>query len=248
MSKKYVVKKRVSIKKLIILVLTLSLSVIGVSKIIKGIKKDSDLPPIKKIETKPTNSSSENSKNVHTVVIDPSFGGSDGGSKGYNGIIQKDINLGIALKIKNVLERHKDIKVILTRDKDETVSMEDRVKTINNSRADLLVSIMQNSEGSGDVSGVETYVLPKEEKNSNISFGYTLQQAMTMYVYTKDRGVLARNMSILKDSIVPGAVVNTGFITNKKEGTNLASEKYQLRMAEGIAQGIISYIDKNLKE
>lgn len=187
-------------------------------------------------------------KSVFKVVIDASFGGSDGGSKGYNNILQKNVNLDIALKMKEILEMHEDIEVVLTRDKDVTMSIDERVEIINNSGADLLVSIMQNNEGTGTVKGVESYILPREHKMSNTTFGYTLQQAMAMYVDTNDRGVLAKNLDILLKSSVPGAVVNTGFISNKEEGTNLSSESYQLRMAEGLSQGILSYIDKHLKE
>lgn len=256
MSKKYIVRKRVNKRNVFLLAILVSFLVIGGIKLLTGKKEETvtatssnkkvsstvDEDSSKKIEDK------KPQKTHFTVVVDASFGGSDGGSKGYNGIIQKNINLDLALKIRDILEKHSDIDVVLTRDKDETVSMESRIKIINDSKADLLVSIMQNSEGTGNVSGVETYVLPREEKNSNPTFGYVLQQAMSMYVDTKDRGVLARNMNILTNSSVPGAVVNTGFITNKKEGTSLASEKYQLRMAEGISQGILSYIDRYLKE
>ena len=55
-------------------------------------------------------------------------------------------------------------------------------------------------------------------------------------------------MDILLKSDIPGAVVNTGFISSKTEGLNLSSDSYQLRMAEGLSQGILSYIDKNLKK
>lgn len=262
MSKEYRVKRKIKKKNTLVLIVIAVLVAFGFGKMIKGVsqeqevlatgnniksesninKKDSskkETPPVKK--EKPA-------KTHFTVVVDASFGGSDGGSRGYNGILQKDVNLQLALKMRDILEKHKDIDVILTRDSDKTLSMKERADIINNSKADLVVSIMQNTEGSGDVSGVETYVLPRENEKSNTTFGYVLQQAMTMYVDTKDRGVLARNMNILTDSNVPGAVVNTGFITNKKEGSNLASEKYQLRLAEGISQGILSYIDRYLKE
>ena len=190
----------------------------------------------------------EQKKSRFKVVIDASYGGRDGGSKGYNGIIQKDVNLGIALKIKSILEKQPDVDVVLTRSDDSTVSMDERAKIINDSGADFVVSIMQNTEGSGEATGVETYVLPSDNEKRNATLGYTLQKSMIMYSDTKDRGVLARNMDILLKSDIPGAVVNTGFISSKTEGLNLSSDSYQLRMAEGLSQGILSYIDKNLKK
>lgn len=258
MSNRYKKKKRLKKRNLLISILTVLILGSGCNKLAKNIfNKEEDVLAINtsKINSDTVKDGAEDTqeenvakKTSFKVVIDACYGGSDGGSRGYNGIIQKNINLDIALKIKKVLERHEDIEVILTRDKDKTISLDERLDIINNSGADLLVSIMQNNEGSGEAFGVESYVLPRENEKSNTTFGYTLQQAMTMYVDTKDRGVLAKNMDILLKSNVPGAIVNTGFISNKKEGTNLSSNKYQLRMAEGISQGILSYIDRYLKE
>lgn len=262
MSKKYVVKRKINKKNTFILLALIILTIFILTSFIKGIFKEEDVlaqesnkstlttqsDNDKKDSVLDENKVEEVKKTHFKVVIDASYGGSDGGSKGYNGIVQKNINLDIALKIKSVLERFDDIDVILTREDDSTVSMEERLDIINNSNADFVVSIMQNTEGSGNVNGVESYVLPKENNKSNTKLGYTLQQAMTMYINTKDRGVLARNMEILLKSDIPGAVVNTGFISNKEEGLNLSSDKYQLRMAEGISQGILSYIDRYLKE
>lgn len=276
MSKKYIVKRKINKRNTFILLVILISIIFVCFQLIKNIffKEESVIAgdSIKNelnINTQEHDNNGKNVSNKNTrkeetdnkqedikeikkthfkVVIDASYGGHDGGSKGYNGIIQKNINLEIALKIKDILEKQNDVDVILTRKDDSTVSMEERLEIINSSDADFIVSIMQNTEGTGDVSGVESYVLPKEQENSNSTLGYTLQQAMTMYIDTKDRGVLARNMEILMKSNIPGVVVNTGFISNKTEGTNLASEKYQLRMAEGISQGILSYIDKHLKK
>lgn len=251
MAKKCVTKKRLNKKNVFILVLCIVFFAICIKGLIshKGndTAKSSNVSKTN-VNITTENTNANNSKKKFTVVVDASYGGSDGGSRGYNGIIQKNINLDLALKIRDKLKRFDDINVILTRDKDVTVSMDKRINFINDSNADFLVSIMQNNEGTGNVSGVETYVLPRENPNSNTTLGYTLQQAMTMYVDTTDRGVLAKNMAILINSNIPGAVVNTGFISNKIEGSNLASDKYQERMAEGIAQGILSYVDKHLKK
>lgn len=249
------VKKKVNKKNTLILLTAIGLSILFCYFIINHLfvnnKVESTNITSSNIENNVNKDDSSDEKatlNKFKVVIDASYGGSDGGSKGYNGILQKDINLGLALKIKDVLERYPDIDVVLTRKDDSTMSIDKRIEVINNSNANFLVSIMQNTEGTKEVSGVETYVLPKENSKSNLSLGYILQQSMTMYINTKDRGVLAKNMDILLKSNIPGAVVNTGFISNKEEGSNLASDKYQERMAEGISQGILSYIDRYLNK
>lgn len=263
MQKKYRVKRKLKIKNIAILLGVVAFIGINISTNTEHIlsneeviatdlkieDKSEENSEVKIEEIDPSkNQNIEQKKSQFKVVIDASYGGRDGGSKGYNGIIQKDVNLAIALKIKSILEKQPDVDVVLTRDSDTTVSMEERAKIINNSGADFVVSIMQNTEGSGEATGVETYVLPSDNEKRNATLGYTLQKAMIMYSDTKDRGVLARNMDILLKSDIPGAVVNTGFISSKTEGLNLASESYQTRMAEGISQGILSYIDKTLKK
>ena len=186
------------------------------------------------------------------IVIDAAFGGEYAGSKGVDNILQKDINLDIALKVEKVLKRYNDIDVFLTRSDDSTVSYEQRINLIKDKKANVVVSIQQNTEGSGTAEGIETYVLSKESyENADSSLGYAVQKTMGMYSTAVDRGVMVRNIDILKDSYTSGAigaVIYTGFITNKKESANLTSDKYTNKLAEGIAQGILSYVDKKLLE
>lgn len=182
------------------------------------------------------------------IVIDPAFGGEYAGSKGHDGILQKDVNLDIALKVEETLKRYNDIEVYLTRNSDVTVSYEDRIKLIKEKNADVVVSIQQNTEGTKTAEGVETYILSKNDyPESDSGLGYAVQKAMTMYSSTKDRGLMTRNIDILKDAYkngAVGAVIYTGFITNEKESKDLTNDKYTRKLGEGIAQGILSYVDK----
>lgn len=182
------------------------------------------------------------------IIIDPSFGGEYAGSKGFGGVLQKDVNLQVALSIQKTISRYDDVEVYLTRDADVTVPYEKRVALIKEKKADVVVSIQQNTEGSGKATGVETYILNKKDyPNSDSSLGYTIQKAMNMYSTSISRGVMTRNTDILKDSYsagAVGAVVYTGFITNEKESKKLTSPDYVEKIGEGIAQGILSYVDK----
>lgn len=183
------------------------------------------------------------------IIIDPAFGGEYAGSKGYNGVLQKDVNLDIALNIKKTISRYDDVEVYLTRETDETVAYDKRISLIKEKNADVVVSIQQNTEGSGKAEGVETYILKKADyPESDSSLGYNIQKAMTMYSSAINRGVMTRNTDILKDSYnsvkAAGAVIYTGFITNEKESKNLTDSKYIEKLSEGIAQGILMYVDK----
>ncbi|MGQ9617739.1 MAG: N-acetylmuramoyl-L-alanine amidase [Candidatus Aminicenantia bacterium] len=96
---------------------------------------------------------------VKKIVIDPGHGGEDPGAIGPNGITEEEIVLDIALKLKELLERNSDIKVILTRDRDVYVPLEVRTAIANSERADLFISIHANSTKNRNVSGIEVYTL-----------------------------------------------------------------------------------------
>ncbi len=98
-------------------------------------------------------------REIRTVVIDPGHGGLEVGAKGKFGTLEKDITLQIALKLKAIIERNLSFRVILTREKDVDVSLENRAAVANNNRAHLFISIHTNSSYRKEASGSETYFL-----------------------------------------------------------------------------------------
>lgn len=96
---------------------------------------------------------------VARVALDPGHGGSDPGAIGPRGLREKDVTLDIAHRAGPVLARELGISALLTRDKDEYVSLEERTQRANAFRADLMVSIHCNADVSGGGHGVQTYVL-----------------------------------------------------------------------------------------
>lgn len=95
---------------------------------------------------------------LRKVVVDPGHGGIDPGAIGPGGIREKDVTLAIAQKVAAALVRS-GIEVVLTRDDDRLVTLEERTARANASSADLFISIHCNaSEGHGR-KGLETYVL-----------------------------------------------------------------------------------------
>ncbi len=93
------------------------------------------------------------------IVIDPGHGGRDPGAVGRGGLKEKDVALGIAGYVKNILEGQNKAKVILTRDRDQYLPLERRAWIANSKDADLFVSIHANAHPSRSVNGVETYYL-----------------------------------------------------------------------------------------
>jgi N-acetylmuramoyl-L-alanine amidase len=97
---------------------------------------------------------------VHRVVIDAGHGGHDTGAIGPSGIKEKDITLQLAQRVKAKLNAElPDIEVIMTRDDDRTLALQDRTNTANSAAADLFISIHCNASPIKRVRGVETYYL-----------------------------------------------------------------------------------------
>lgn len=90
------------------------------------------------------------------VVIDAGHGGHDEGALGRSGLREKDLVLDVAKRLAKRLRRA-GIEVILTRDKDDFLSLEQRTAVANDARADLFVSIHANASPSAKPQGIETY-------------------------------------------------------------------------------------------
>jgi N-acetylmuramoyl-L-alanine amidase len=96
---------------------------------------------------------------IGRIVIDPGHGGHDTGTIGKGGLREKDLVLDVALQLRTMLEDKLGAEVILTRDRDVFVSLEDRTAIANQRQADVFVSIHANSSSNRAISGVETYFL-----------------------------------------------------------------------------------------
>jgi N-acetylmuramoyl-L-alanine amidase len=101
----------------------------------------------------------EQVRRIQTMVIDPGHGGMETGAKGKFGNLEKDITLAISLKLKAIIERNMGFEVVLTRDKDVDVSVENRSAIANNRKAGLFISIHANGAVQRKAAGSETFFL-----------------------------------------------------------------------------------------
>jgi N-acetylmuramoyl-L-alanine amidase len=96
-------------------------------------------------------------KAFRTIVIDPGHGGRDPGAHGIHGTEEKDITLKVGLKLRELLKKDPGVRVLMTRERDVFVELEDRARFANGSEADLFVSIHVNSHPQRSVRGIEIY-------------------------------------------------------------------------------------------
>ncbi len=94
---------------------------------------------------------------LRVVVIDPGHGGDDAGSRGPEGALEKDITLGVALRLRAVLENRLGLRVVLTRERDETVDLDERAAIANNNGADLFISLHANASARPAATGAEVF-------------------------------------------------------------------------------------------
>jgi N-acetylmuramoyl-L-alanine amidase len=120
---------------------------------------DPDLAGRKKVEFVDEMDSERKSLKINTVVLDPGHGGKDNGKSSPDGVLEKNINLQIALVARRMLENDLGVKVILTREDDQLMSLTRRTEIANESGGDLFISIHCNSWFSPATGGFEAYFL-----------------------------------------------------------------------------------------
>jgi N-acetylmuramoyl-L-alanine amidase len=102
-----------------------------------------------------------------TIVLDPGHGGKDPGAKSARGLLEKDVVLHIARDLAKRLERD-GYRVVLTRDGDVFVPLNERTACANKTRAALFVSIHANASRNHKASGIETYYLSNTNDRATI--------------------------------------------------------------------------------
>src|SRR5690606_18552821 len=99
---------------------------------------------------------------LRTIVIDPGHGGDDAGARGTGGTLEKDVALAIGRRIKASIESRLGIRVLLTREGDQTLTVDQRTSMANNNKADLFVSVHANAAPAPVPAGAEVFSRNRE--------------------------------------------------------------------------------------
>lgn len=188
-----------------------------------------------------------------TIIIDAGHGGKDPGKVGTEGTLEKDINLKIALYLKEILE-NQDMKVIMTRTEDKDLSttstnfkisdMKERIALIKESNADLVISIHQNSYTDSKVYGAQCFYRTDSAKGEQLA-SIIQKQIVTSTNQTKIREIKSNNdYYLLKHSPIPTVIVECGFLSNPEEEKLLLTDTYQRKMAWAIHLGVLQYLNQ----
>ncbi len=193
----------------------------------------------------------DNSK--YTVVIDAGHGGFDSGKVGVDGSLEKDINLAIAKKLEALLTTS-DVHVIMIRDSDyglyeETSSnkkrqdMTNRAALMNDSDADCIISIHQNSYPQESVDGAQVFYYTGSEKGENLAA--LIQNSLIARADPSNHRCEKSNSSyyLLKKAKSPIVIVECGFLSNWEESKKLVDDTYQQKLAWAIHLGVLQYLN-----
>jgi N-acetylmuramoyl-L-alanine amidase len=195
-------------------------------------------------------------KKEYTVVIDSGHGGSDPGKIAADGTLEKDLNLSVALKLQTYLEAA-DIHVIMTRTTDvglydenspnkKAQDMKNRVSLMNDSTADMVVSIHQNSYSDSTIRGAQVFYYTTSSAGKELA--HILQESLRTGLdpnnHRKEKS--NDNYYLLKKVKSPIVIVECGFLSNSSEAALLSSEGYQDQIAWILHMGILQYLNQNI--
>lgn len=178
----------------------------------------------------------ENEKKI--VVVDIGHGGSENGAF-IGEILEKDINLEIGKSLKS-LNKNPNIEIILTRDDDVTLSLEDRIKNINTIQPDYLISIHSNFTKDEHINGTELF-----HSSLNTYAEKAGKMAKTTESVMGQKQNINKNQTanfkLLKDVDCPALMIEVGFLSNSMDFAKLTSEEGRTEIAELILESVYKF-------
>lgn len=188
---------------------------------------------------------------LKTVVIDAGHGGKDPGALGLDEnekiiLMEKDVNLKIALKVYNLLKKE-DLNVYITRKKDEFLELSEIVAFANSKEADLLVSIHNNAAENPETYGTMTMYAYDDVKEGHDMSGKELatiiQKHMVKATKSKNYGPVKNSaLYIIRKANMPAVITESLFITNEEDREKLMSDDYIEEIAVAIYKGIMEAV------
>ncbi|WP_054706214.1 N-acetylmuramoyl-L-alanine amidase [Bacillus sp. JCM 19041] len=172
-----------------------------------------------------------------TIVIDPGHGGNDPGAVA-NGLEEKEVVLDVAVQTKQMLEAA-GAEVLMTRQADTYIGLNERAQMANANEADTFVSIHANGWEQPSANGTETYHFPSSGQGRALA--ESLQNELVAELGRTDRGVKSGNLSVLRQTVMPAALVELAFVTNVEEAELMKTAAFREGAAEAIYQGLMNY-------
>lgn len=201
---------------------------------------------------------------LKTIVVDAGHGGNDTGTQNKAlKLHEKGFALDVARQVAQLL-RSRGYKVVMTREDDRFIPLEERAAIAQRAKADLFISIHFNSvEGAPAVRGTETFVMtPRTHASTQVErdkemiptaypgnqfdawnglLGYSMHRQLTEKLGTFDRGLKHMRFVVLRMVSCPAVLVEAGYLSNEAEARKIGTAAYRGEIAVAIVNGVNSY-------
>lgn len=190
-----------------------------------------------------------------TVVIDAGHGGEDGGASSAQGLTEKDVNLSVALALRDLLEAN-GIPTVMTRTQDillynrainytghkKSLDLAARRAIADNTKNCILVSIHMNAFPAPQYSGLQVWYSPALPQSQSLAAAVQ-NEALTLAPHN-NRQIKAAgsNIYLLHHATYPAILVECGFLSNPREAEQLSDHAYRQALAFVIFSGLMTYM------
>lgn len=172
------------------------------------------------------------------IFIDPGHGGDNPGAIAKSGLTEASVNLDVSLRLGDILTG-RGYQINYSRTTNVNVSLSERARLANSWGADYFVSIHCNSATNTSYNGTESFYY----KAGTVAqrFAETVNTALVRQIELTDLGVKARNLAVLRLTVMPAILVELAFLSNPREAALLATDSFRQNCAIGISNGIIQF-------
>lgn len=196
-----------------------------------------------------------------TIVIDPGHGGFDGGAEGLNNTVEKDINLSISLKLRDMLN-FIGFETAIVRDGDysieddcsksiairKTSDLHNRLKLCENFDNPILISIHQNKFQQSSCSGTQVFYGKRNSKSKNLAEKLQLNFKNDINPQNHREAKKGdKNLFLLYNVKCPAVLIECGFISNPSEAELLIDGDYQSKICFIITKSLLDFVNENDK-
>lgn len=178
------------------------------------------------------------------IYLDPGHGGSDPGAIGPGGLQEKEVNLDVALRLRDLLADAGAL-VTLSRETDVFIPLHDRPKDANDRQAAAFVSLHHNASLRRD-SGTETYYHPDRPFAKELAT--EVQRRVPEVLGLPSRGIkVNREFVVIKETTMPAILVEGAYLSNPDEEKLLGDPAFRQKEAAAVAEGIIAFFRAGLQ-
>lgn len=194
--------------------------------------------------------------NSPIIIIDAGHGGEDGGTQSADGVLEKEINLAISLKINDIL-LSQGYKTVLVRDGDYLI-YEDSASTLREKKVSdihkrmeimesydncIFLSVHQNYFTESKYSGAQVFYSKNNPESKKIASA--IQESIVLDIQPDNTRQIKESTSdiyLLYHAKAPAVMVECGFMSNVEEAKKLSEDNYQQKMAESVVKGLKNYL------